>query len=134
MAETKKKAPGRQTKATTKKTPAKAAEKKATAAKPAKPPKPSQPALAAESAVPAVPAVMGELQEKRAATRATPAGELPGMIRIKLVRSLIGSTPHQRAVVAGLGLRRLNQAVERKDTREIRGMVAKVPHLLSILG
>ena len=134
MAETKKKAPGRQTKATTKKTPAKAAEKKATAAKPAKPakpPKPSQPALAAESAVPAV---MGELQEKRAATRATPAGELPGMIRIKLVRSLIGSTPHQRAVVAGLGLRRLNQAVERKDTREIRGMVAKVPHLLSILG
>ncbi|MGH9461284.1 MAG: 50S ribosomal protein L30 [Vicinamibacteria bacterium] len=50
------------------------------------------------------------------------------------MRSLIGSTPHQRAVVAGLGLRRLNQAVERKDTKEIRGMVAKVPHLVSILG
>ena len=56
------------------------------------------------------------------------------MIQIKLVRSLIGSTPHQRAVVAGLGLRRMNHTVERKDTREIRGMVAKVPHLVSIVG
>jgi large subunit ribosomal protein L30 len=128
MAETKKKAPGRETKATTKKTPAKAVKKKSPAAKPAKP-EPHQPALAAAES-----AGTGEPREKRAASRATPAGDLRGMIRIKLVRSLIGSTPHQRAVVAGLGLRRLNQAVERKDTKEIRGMVAKVPHLLSILG
>ncbi len=56
------------------------------------------------------------------------------MIEVKLVRSLIGSTAHQRAVVAGLGLRRLNHTVERIDTREIRGMVAKVPHLVTILG
>jgi large subunit ribosomal protein L30 len=131
MAETKKKAPARQTKATTKKTPTKAAAKKATTAKPAQQRKPDQPAQAAESAVPRE---KDAPQEKRAASRAAPAGDLSGMIRIKLVRSLIGSTPHQRAVVAGLGLRRLNQAVERKDTREIRGMVAKVPHLVSILG
>jgi large subunit ribosomal protein L30 len=57
-----------------------------------------------------------------------------GVIRIQLVRSIIGSSPHQRAVVQGLGLRRLNQIVERKDTREIRGMVAKVPHLVQIVG
>ena len=63
------------------------------------------------------------------ATTSKPAGAL----QIKLVRSLIGSSPHQRAVVSGLGLRRLNQTVTRKDTREIRGMVAKVPHLVNIL-
>ncbi len=56
-----------------------------------------------------------------------------GMVEIKLVRSLIGSSPRQRAVVAGLGLRRMNQIVKRKDTKEVRGMVAKVPHLVSIL-
>jgi large subunit ribosomal protein L30 len=54
-------------------------------------------------------------------------------IRIRLVRSVIGSSPHQRAVVAGLGLRRPNQVVERKNTREIRGMVDKVPHLVQII-
>ena len=55
------------------------------------------------------------------------------VIRVKLVRSTIGSTPKQRAVVQGLGLRRLNQIVERKDTREIRGMVAKVSHLVQVV-
>jgi large subunit ribosomal protein L30 len=71
------------------------------------------------------------------AKEATPAmastAKAPGVVQIKLVRSLIGSSPRQRAVVAGLGLRRLNQTVERKDTREVRGMVAKVPHLVNIL-
>ncbi len=57
----------------------------------------------------------------------------PEVICIRLVRSLIGTSPHQRAVVSGLGLRRLNQIVERKNTREIQGMVAKVPHLVQII-
>jgi large subunit ribosomal protein L30 len=56
-----------------------------------------------------------------------------GTIRIQLVKSVIGSNPHQRAVVQGLGLRRMNQVVERVDTREIRGMVNKVPHLVQII-
>lgn len=55
------------------------------------------------------------------------------VIRVKLVRSVIGSSSRQRAVVAGLGLRRLNQVVERKDTQEIRGMVAKVSHLVRVV-
>jgi large subunit ribosomal protein L30 len=54
-------------------------------------------------------------------------------IRIQLVKSVIGSNPHQRAVVQGLGLRRMNQVVERVDTPEIRGMVNKVPHLVQII-
>lgn len=61
------------------------------------------------------------------------ASSQPKALRIKLIRSVIGSSPRQRAVVAGLGLRRMNQVVERKDTREIRGMVNKVPHLVQII-
>jgi len=69
--------------------------------------------------------------ENRAkANKAKPAVE---MIRVKLVRSIIGSSPRQRRVVAGLGLRRMNQVVERQDTREIRGMVAKVSHLVRVV-
>ncbi len=56
-----------------------------------------------------------------------------GTIRIKLVRSLIGRTEKHRRIVHGLGLRRLNQVVERVDTPAIRGMVRKVPHLVKIV-
>jgi large subunit ribosomal protein L30 len=56
-----------------------------------------------------------------------------GGLKVKLVKSVIGSTRQQREVVRGLGLRRLNQTVERMDTPEIRGMVAKVPHLVRIV-
>ena len=54
-------------------------------------------------------------------------------IRIKWVRSVIGLDSHQEAVVRGLGLRRLQHVVERLDTPQIRGMVAKVPHLVKIV-
>jgi len=54
-------------------------------------------------------------------------------IRIKLVRSLIGRPQKHREIVRGLGLRRLNQVVERQDTPAIRGMVRKIPHLVRIV-
>jgi len=57
----------------------------------------------------------------------------PQTITIEYFRSMIGRPEKQRLVVRGLGLRRLNQIVERPDTREIRGMVAKVPHLVRIV-
>ncbi len=56
-----------------------------------------------------------------------------GKIRIKLVRSLIGRPEKQRQIVRGLGLRRINQVVEREDTPAIRGMVRKIPHLVKIV-
>jgi large subunit ribosomal protein L30 len=56
-----------------------------------------------------------------------------GSLRIMLVRSVIGTTRHQREVVRGLGLRRIRHTVERRDTPEIRGMIAKVPHLVQIV-
>ena len=54
-------------------------------------------------------------------------------IRIKLVRSPVGNQEKIRKVVSGLGLRKINQVVERPDTPAIRGMVKKAPHLLAIV-
>ena len=56
-----------------------------------------------------------------------------GTIRIRYVRSSIGRSKRQKLVVQGLGLRKLNQVVERPDTPQIRGMVAKIPHLVQIV-
>jgi len=55
-----------------------------------------------------------------------------GKLRIELYRSTIGVPEKLRRVVRGLGLRRINQVVERPDTPAIRGMVAKAPHLVRI--
>ncbi len=56
----------------------------------------------------------------------------PGRITITLVRSPIGFDRKQRAVVRGLGLRRVGQRVERPDTPETRGMIRKVQHLVEV--
>jgi large subunit ribosomal protein L30 len=53
-------------------------------------------------------------------------------LRIKLVRSLIGHPQTQREVVKGLGLRKVNSEVLRRDCPEIWGMVKKVPHLVKV--
>ncbi|HDJ23550.1 MAG: 50S ribosomal protein L30 [Candidatus Aminicenantes bacterium 4484_214] len=53
-------------------------------------------------------------------------------LRIKLVRSLIGRPPKHREVARGLGLRKLNSVVTRKDCPEIRGMINKIPHLVEV--
>ena len=53
-------------------------------------------------------------------------------IKIKLVRSPICAPEKHKVIVRALGLRKLNQVVERPDTPGFRGMVAKIPHLLSL--
>ena len=58
---------------------------------------------------------------------------MAGKIKIKLVRSPICTPEKQKRVVKGLGLRKLNQVVERPDSPVFRGMVQKVPHLLAIV-
>ncbi len=55
-------------------------------------------------------------------------------IVVKLVRSGIGFDRKQKEIIKGLGLLRLNRTVELADTPSIRGMVAKVPHLVKIIG
>ena len=54
-------------------------------------------------------------------------------IKIKLIRSTIAAPSKLKAVVRGLGLRRINQVVERPNDEAIRGMVAKVPHLVEVV-
>jgi len=53
-------------------------------------------------------------------------------LRIKLVRSLIGYPRTQREVAKGLGLRKLNSEVVRKDGPETRGMIRKISHLVKV--
>jgi large subunit ribosomal protein L30 len=53
-------------------------------------------------------------------------------LRIALRRSLIGLSPKQEATVKALGLRRMHQSVTHADTPNIRGMIAKVPHVLEV--
>lgn len=54
-------------------------------------------------------------------------------IRIQYYRSTIAFPKTQKEIVRSLGLRKLNQVVERPDTPSMRGAVAKVPHLLRII-
>ncbi len=54
------------------------------------------------------------------------------MLRVTLVRSPIGFTKDQKATVFALGLHRLHQTVEHKDTPAVRGMLTKIIHLLKI--
>ena len=53
-------------------------------------------------------------------------------LKVTLVRSQIGIKPKQRGTLRALGLRRINHTVEHPDRPEIRGMVAKVPHPVSV--
>ena len=52
------------------------------------------------------------------------------MIQLKWVRSAICAPVKHKLVIKGLGFTRLNQVIERPDNPAIRGMVAKVPHLV----
>ena len=53
-------------------------------------------------------------------------------LRITWVKSTIGYRESQRATIRSLGLRRLNQTVERPDSPVVRGMVHKVRHLVRV--
>jgi large subunit ribosomal protein L30 len=54
-------------------------------------------------------------------------------IRIQYYRSFIAAPVKHKEVVRSLGLRKLNQIVERPDNESMRGAVKKVPHLLRIV-
>ena len=54
-------------------------------------------------------------------------------IRVRQVRSPIGFNKKQREVLRSLGLRRIRHVVERQDNPAIRGMIAKIPHLVEVV-
>jgi len=62
---------------------------------------------------------------------AKPSGKT---VKVTLVRSLIGTLRSHRATVRGLGLRRINHAVEVIDTPATRGMINKIAYLLKCEG
>jgi large subunit ribosomal protein L30 len=53
-------------------------------------------------------------------------------LRVTQVRSRIGIKPKQRGTLRALGLRRIDHTVTLPDRPEIRGMLAKVPHLVRV--
>ena len=61
------------------------------------------------------------------------ASKAAGTVKIKMIGSVIGCPEDQRATVRGLGLRRLQQVVEREDTPMVRGMIRKIPHLVTVV-
>ena len=71
--------------------------------------------------------------KKTTPTAANPPSGTPAMIRIQYYRSKNSTPMKHKLVVKGLGFTRLNQIVEREDTPSIRGMVAKVPHLVRVV-
>lgn len=54
-------------------------------------------------------------------------------IKVKLIRSRIGTSPEQRRHLDALGLRRREKARIFNDTPAIRGIIRKVPHLVAIV-
>ena len=54
-------------------------------------------------------------------------------IKVKLVRSLIGTKNEHRMCVRGLGLRRINHTVEVIDTPANRGMINKVSYMVKVV-
>ena len=54
------------------------------------------------------------------------------MIKVTQVRSAIGTKPKHRGTLRALGLRRIGQANTLPDRPEIRGMIARVPHLIEV--
>jgi len=54
-------------------------------------------------------------------------------IKIKLVRSVIGRPEKHKRTIEALGLRKIGQVVEKEDTPQIRGMIAKVDYMVEVI-
>ena len=54
-------------------------------------------------------------------------------IKVKLIKSRIGTTPAQKKVLDAMGLRRREMVKTLKDNAAVRGMIASVPHLVEVI-
>ena len=54
------------------------------------------------------------------------------MLKITLIKSTIGQVPKNRAIVAAMGLRKINQTVELPDNASTRGQIQKVRHMVKV--
>ncbi|MDI6687369.1 MAG: 50S ribosomal protein L30 [Desulfobacterales bacterium] len=55
---------------------------------------------------------------------------MPGILKITLVKSMIGRPEKHRRVLRGMGLTKLNKTVELKNIPSVRGMINQVSHLV----
>jgi len=55
-------------------------------------------------------------------------------VTIKQVRSSNGTNPSQKATLKALGLRRIGDSVERKDSEQLQGQIRVVSHLVEVDG
>jgi len=53
-------------------------------------------------------------------------------LKIKLVKSTIGTKPNHRKNIEALGLRKIGHVVEKQDNPQMRGMIHKVRHLVQV--
>ena len=56
---------------------------------------------------------------------------MAGVVKVRLIKSMIGRPEKHRKVLKGMGLTKVNKSVELEDTPAIRGMIHKVSHLVS---
>ena len=54
-------------------------------------------------------------------------------LRIRQIRSGIGCPVEMRETLKALGLGKMNRVAERVDSKEVRGMIAKIPHLVEVV-
>jgi large subunit ribosomal protein L30 len=59
-------------------------------------------------------------------------GTVPSVLRVTQVRSAIGTKPKHRGTLRALGLRGIGKSNDLPDRPEIRGMIARVPHLVLV--
>jgi large subunit ribosomal protein L30 len=69
---------------------------------------------------------------KKAAKSKSGSRKKERLLRITLTKSPIGYSDRQKRTVRAMGLRRMHQTVEQKDTPAIRGMIAKISHLVTV--
>ena len=54
------------------------------------------------------------------------------MLKITQIKSSIGYKPKAKSTLAALGLKKLNQSIEKTDSPQIRGMIKKIEYLLKV--
>jgi large subunit ribosomal protein L30 len=60
-------------------------------------------------------------------------GKKGDTIRIRQIRSGIGCPVEMRETLKALGLGKMHRVAERVDSKETRGMIAKIPHLVEVV-
>ncbi len=59
---------------------------------------------------------------------------MAGILKVTLVKSMIGRPEKHRRVLRGMGLTKLNKTVELKNMPSVRGMINQVSHLVKAQG